>query len=358
MATKASEYFNRIKRKPRQHDASEQPLRSFVDLYLTDLGAQNKSSKYIVDARQILGAFMGFLAEALEHDPTLAEFTLDAAKAYALYAQERNRSHFNLVRGMVEQTAHPLSSVTVKKHLRQLKVFSSWLASEEWTRDTRGVPESVLGRLELPKADQRELQPLTKEEETKLLRACDDRTMAGCRRLAMVGLFLDSGARLNEIAGLRVQDVDFTAGVIRIQPEHAKGRKGRTVSFGKKVERALMRYAVVFRDPPISRALPDDPFFLSPDGEPVTGNGIYQMFRRMAKRTGIERLHPHLMRHSSATHDIERGKSTREVQVKLGHASVITTERYTHIVDRERSNRKRDSHVDDLPVNVRRGSKR
>lgn len=350
MATNAASYFARLNHRNRPKNAAEQPLRSFVDLFLTDKAAENRQPSYISELRRTLRQFREFLAEAMERDPILLDFSVDSARAFTLYEQERTRQHAVPGQG-IRDSGRPLSTVTVRKNLRMLKVFSSWLEKEEW------LPTNVLGKLELPKAEEKELEPLTPEEEARLARACDDRTRDGCRRLALLLLYLDTGARLNEIAGLRIEDVDLNRGLIKIQPATAKGRKGRSVAFGSKTERALRRYGMVFRDPVLTQAGMNERFFLSPAGDPITPNGIYQMFRRMAQRTGISRLHPHLLRHTSGTRDIERGKSTREVQNKLGHSSVTVTERYTHIVEREDANRRRDSHIDELPINVRKAKK-
>src|SRR5439155_22204661 len=83
----------------------------------------------------------------------------------------------------------------VQNVIRMVKVFSSWLDREEWTLDDHHKPINVLARLELPKVEQKEVQPLTPEQEATLAKACDDRTLPGCRRLAILLLFLDSGAR-------------------------------------------------------------------------------------------------------------------------------------------------------------------
>lgn len=356
--TKAAEYFARLQQRARPHDAATMPLTYFIDLFLTDKQAERVSASYLRGLRSCLENFTAFLAEALEREPLLSDLTLEAGRAYALYQQDQIKWHAHPLHSRNRRgPAVTVSATTVQIYVRYVRTFASWLGKEEWTRNAHGEPVNILARLELPKAPKKEIRPLTAEEETRLARACDDRTRDGCRRLALLLLYLDTGARLNEIAGLRVPDVDFTRGVIHIHWENAKGMKERTIAFGAKTERALKRYGMVFRIPPISQTRPTDAFFLNPDGDPITGSGIYQMFKRMARRVGIARLHPHLLRHTAGTRDIERGKSTREVQNKLGHSSIMVTERYTHIVEQESANRRRDSHIDDLPISVRRGRK-
>lgn len=350
----AADYFARLRQPNRPRDAANLPLGQFTDLFLTAKQAENKSASYIRELRRILDRFHAFLAEALGRRPFLSDFSLEAGRAFLLYEQERVKWSDHPIHGKTPGR-EAVSAQTVQNTIRMLKVFASWLDQDEWTRDAQGQPCNVLARLALPKVEKKEVQPLTREEEAKIAKACDDRTRDGCRRLALVLVYLDTGARLNEIVGLRVQDVDFATGRVHIRWQMAKGRKERTVEFGRKTEQALKRYGMIFRDPPLTEARPDDAFFLNPHGEPITGQGVYLVIKRLARRTGIARLHPHLFRHTSGTRDIERGKSTREVQNKLGHSSVTVTERYTHIVERETANRRRDSHIDELPISVRRG---
>ncbi|MBI4498641.1 MAG: hypothetical protein HY689_12165 [Chloroflexi bacterium] len=124
----------------------------------------------------------------------LADFTLDAARAFTLYEQERPEKKYHHKELGVVEVGACLSSITVRKKLRMLKVFASWLEKEAWT------PNNVLRLLELPKAEHKEIQPLSRGEEIPLAKSCDDRTGAGARRLALVLIYLSStlsiGARV------------------------------------------------------------------------------------------------------------------------------------------------------------------
>lgn len=354
--SKPAEYFARLRPRQRHSDPRSRPLAQYLALFLAEKQADNLSPGYLGELERTLRRFIVFLEDALAREPILEDFTVDAARAFELYERDRVKWEHHPAQSL-RLHARPVTAQTVQNVVRMLKVFAGWLDREEYSLDEQGKPQNILARFRLPKVEKKEIVPLTPKEEAQLARACDDRTRDGCRRLAILLLFLDSGARREEIAGLAIRDIDFDRGQMYIRWQSAKGRKERIVSFGSKTERALRKYGLLFRDPPISESDPDDRFFLNPNGEPITGSGIYQMIKRMARRTGIEQLYPHLLRHTNATRELERGKSTREIQVKLGHSSVTTTERYIHVVERERSNRKRDSHVDDLPIAVKRGTR-
>ena len=115
----------------------------------------------------------------------------------------------------------------------------------------------------------------------------------GARDLAILSIFLDSGLRLSELVGLRVQDVHLQQGWLKV---YGKGDKERIVPFGVRATKVLSRYVTFFRP----QDLETDSFFVNIDGGPITQNTIKMLFVRLQQRSGVERLHPHLMRHTFA----------------------------------------------------------
>jgi len=141
-----------------------------------------------------------------------------------------------------------------------------------------------------------------------------------------------SGLRVSETVGLELSDIDLAHEVVRCV---GKGNKERVVPVGTQAVRALRAYLSQVR-PRLVRAHPTQALFVSRLGGPMTRQGCWKLIRRYARRSGISRpLSPHVLRHSFATHLLERGADLRAVQEMLGHASISTTQVYTHLT-RER----------------------
>jgi integrase/recombinase XerD len=153
------------------------------------------------------------------------------------------------------------------------------------------------------------------------------------RDQALVELLYGAGLRVSEAVGLVKASVDLDARVVRVV---GKGGKERLVPLGRPAAEALRRYMALGRPHLDRRHRPD--LFLNARGGALTRAGVFLILRRLADRAGLDpgRVHPHLLRHSFATHLLEGGADLRSVQEMLGHADVATTERYTHVSDRHR----------------------
>ena len=153
------------------------------------------------------------------------------------------------------------------------------------------------------------------------------------RDRALVELLYGAGLRVSEAVGLRKASVDLENRVVRVV---GKGSKERLVPLGRPGAEALRRYMALGRPHLDRRHRPD--LFLNARGGALTRAGAFLVLRKLADRAGLEpgRVHPHLLRHSFATHLLEGGADLRSVQEMLGHADVSTTERYTHVSDRHR----------------------
>jgi site-specific recombinase XerD len=153
------------------------------------------------------------------------------------------------------------------------------------------------------------------------------------RDRALVELLYGAGLRVSEATGLARGAVDLEARLVRVI---GKGDKERIVPLGRPAAEALRRYVALGRPHLDRRHRPD--LFLNARGGPLTRAGAFLILRRLAEKAGLEpgRVHPHLLRHSFATHLLEGGADLRSVQELLGHADLSTTERYTHVSDRRR----------------------
>jgi integrase/recombinase XerD len=169
---------------------------------------------------------------------------------------------------------------------------------------------------------------LVLEEVDKLLAAPDLSTAKGLRDRAMLEVLYATGLRVSELIGLSLDGVNIEAGFVRCM---GKGSKERIVPLGASAAAAVAAYL------PVRRVRkPTNYLFLNPRGERLSRMGFWKILRGYGLLAGIKkRLTPHVLRHSFATHLLERGADLRAVQTMLGHSNISTTEIYTHVI-RER----------------------
>jgi integrase/recombinase XerD len=174
---------------------------------------------------------------------------------------------------------------------------------------------------------------LSPAEAERLVEAANGTSPRAIRDRALVELLYGAGLRVSEAVGLVKAAVDLEGRIVRVT---GKGGKERLVPLGRPAAEALRRYMALGR-PHLDRRHRAD-LFLNARGGALTRAGAFLILRRLADRAGLEpgRVHPHLLRHSFATHLLEGGADLRSVQEMLGHADVGTTERYPHVSDRHR----------------------
>jgi integrase/recombinase XerD len=173
---------------------------------------------------------------------------------------------------------------------------------------------------------------LTPAEVESLLEAPDAGTGVGLRDRAILEVLYASGLRASELTSLALEGLDLELGLVRVL---GKGSKERLVPLGREAQRWTRRYLAEAR-PGLARDGSPPLVFLSQRGGRLSAMGLWGVVRRHAVGAGIERiLTPHVLRHSFATHLLERGADLRALQAMLGHADISTTQIYTH-VSRER----------------------
>jgi tyrosine recombinase XerC len=188
-----------------------------------------------------------------------------------------------------------------------------------------------LAAINAPKRERRLPTILTKDHLSSLIEAADEETPQGLRNRAILELMYAAGVRLSEVVRLDLKNVDLSERTLLVR---GKGNKERMVLIGTAAEQAIRRYLKEAR-----HKLAVDPapaLFLNRDGQRLSGRSVQQIVRRHALRAGLdERVHPHLLRHSFATHLLDGGAELRVVQELLGHASASTTQIYTHVTEEQ-----------------------
>ncbi len=152
-------------------------------------------------------------------------------------------------------------------------------------------------------------------------------TETGLRDRTLLEVLYAAGLRVSESVGLKISDVDLDAGVLNA---HGKGSKERRVPLGRSAVDWLLKYlAVRGRNGNLQNSL----LFVSKSGRAMTRGDAYNLVKNCAEKAGLENVSPHTLRHSFATHLLQRGADSRSVQAMLGHADISTTQIYTHITD-------------------------
>jgi integrase/recombinase XerD len=193
--------------------------------------------------------------------------------------------------------------------------------------------DNPAAELELPRRRRTLPRTLSPAEAERLVEAASGTTPRDLRDRALVELLYGAGLRVSEAVGLDKSGVDLEGRLVRCI---GKGSKERVVPIGRQAVQALRRY--LSRGRPFLDVRHRPELFLNAKGGGLTRAGAFLILRRLAGKAGLEpeRVHPHLLRHSFATHLLEGGADLRSVQEMLGHADLATTELYTHVSDRRR----------------------
>jgi integrase/recombinase XerD len=209
------------------------------------------------------------------------------------------------------------------------------------------VRENPAAALSLPRRRRHLPRTLSAGEVERLLDAAAGSGPRTMRDRALAELLYGAGLRVSEAVGLERGSVDVERRLVRAV---GKGDRERVVPIGREAADAVRRYLAHGRPYLDRRHRPE--LFLNAHGGPLTRAGAFLILRQLAGKAGLEpeRVHPHLLRHSFATHLLEGGADLRSVQEMLGHADLATTELYTHVSDR----RRRDVYFDAHPHARRR----
>ncbi len=251
-------------------------------------------------------------------------------EALADFARERGTDHvgdltlLNLRAWLADQERRGLSRSTLARRAASARVFTEWAVE-------RGIlAADVAARLASPKRTHRLPAVLTADQAAAVLDAAAEASDSpvGLRDLAILETLYATGIRVGELVGLDVDDIDMTRRTLRVL---GKGGRERTVPFGVPAERALAAWIQEGR-PVLACAASGAAAFLGARGGRIDPRTVRAVVHRTAAEVdGVADIGPHGWRHTSATHVLEGGADLRAVQEILGHASLATTQVYTHV---------------------------
>ncbi len=262
---------------------------------------------------------------------TLSAYRRDLAKfedfakkrKLALVAVKRD----DLVDFLASLYRQKLESKTVARHLVTLRNFFRHAQVEEL------ITEDPTAHLESPKIRRSLPGYLRLDEVEKLLELPDQTTPLGLRDRAMLEVLYSTGLRVSELTSLRVMDLDTKVGCVRCI---GKGDKERIVPVGRKALAIVEKYLRHGRIALIgtTRGTAGAFLFVNRRGGRISRVGVWKIFSSYGRKAGLRvPLTPHMLRHSFATHLLERGADLRSVQLMLGHSDISTTQIYTHVVE-------------------------
>jgi integrase/recombinase XerC len=249
----------------------------------------------------------------------LADFLTEEGQKRVL-PREVDASHLRVYVSALHDAGYARTSIARK--LASLRSFYRF-AQRQGMADTNPAKP-----LRNPRGQRKLPHFLTGDEVKTLLESPDSNDAMGLRDIAILEVIYSAGLRVSEVVGMNDRDLDFDEGTVRIR---GKGKKERIGSIGTHAARALKTYYAVRKraDHGDSKDLPT---FTNKFGQRLTARSIARMLEKHIKVSGLDtRTTPHTLRHSFATHLLDRGADIRSVQEMLGHKSLVTTQIYTHV---------------------------
>lgn len=281
-----------------------------IDAYVRELTVRRGLSEHTVaayehEARSLL-CFLAELAGTSPDEPIdVSTMELADVRAWLAQAQQSGQARASIAR-----------------HSASIRTFSSWLYRSGYTE------KNAAARLKAPRADNALPHVLTQNNMDTLLSYAHERAESGnpvhVRDWAALELLYASGLRISELCALDINSLQANSTVRVI----GKGNKERIVPYGVPAMRALREYLAVREQ---LKTQPTAALFLGARGGRINPRSLRDVVHRLASQAGVPDITPHDLRHSSATHLLEGGADLRSVQELLGHSSLATTQRYTHV---------------------------
>lgn len=279
-------------------------MRKLVEEFLNYLSVERGLSKNTITSyRADLASFLSYLES--KGFSKIESIKRDEIRNYLMHLKDKG-----------------LSSNSISRALVAIKMFYKFLAQERFIKD------DAAGILESPKLIRPLPNVLNIIEVEKLLQAPDISGRMGMRDKAALELMYATGMRVSEIVDLPTSTLNLDVGFIKCK---GKGDKERIVPIGSQAKNAIYKYMQDAR-PALLKNKEDSHLFLSRLGKRISRQSLWKMIKKYAKKARIKKeIAPHTLRHSFATHLLERGADLRVVQEMLGHADIATTQIYTHI---------------------------
>jgi integrase/recombinase XerD len=276
----------------------------------------NNSGKSVKDFVYYLQAERGLsenTVESYKHD--VLSFITDTEKDIKNIKKQDVQNYLDRLNGL------NLSTATVARKMSSLRMFFLFRIGEGL------IDENPMANIESPKMEKRLPKFLSVDEIETLIESVNGDFKYSLRDITILELLYGCGLRVSELLNLREEDIFLKEDFIRVK---GKGDKERIVPLGGKAKKSLIKYMKELR--PVLNKRKSPFLFLTRRGNQLSRMGLWKRFQEYIVKSGIKKdFTPHALRHSFATHLLERGATLRTVQLLLGHADISTTQIYTHI---------------------------
>ncbi|MFC1929056.1 tyrosine-type recombinase/integrase [Chloroflexota bacterium] len=289
-------------------------LPQLIEYYEVCNRAEGKSPKTISWYSANLKSFRNYVKS--RHLPDSLD-TIDTKllREYVLYLMKRTRYNGH---PYTPVKAELLSSATIHGHVRTLRAFFNWLVVEGLAQDNPAKD------LKPPKVTKKVVSTLSDEEIGAILNTFSI-SPSDARNQTLFMILLDTGLRIGELVNLKMDDVHMDEGYLKVM---GKGKKERIVPIGKFVQVELLHYIEKVRPQPYGSDC--GKLFLSRGGKPITVNTVKLVFSRLARSSGVNRLHAHLCRHTFAINYLLNGGDIFSLREILGHTTLEMVNHYLH----------------------------
>jgi integrase/recombinase XerC len=273
--------------------------------------------------QRYIDKFINYLrVERNASDHTIVNYTvdLDVFKAFLGERDIETVDHLMLRRFLAEMRTKNYAKRTVARKLASLRSLFRFLYREGL------IKKNPITAISTPKLDKKLPIFLDVDKVAKLLQCPSDDNVAGLRDRALMETLYSTGIRVSELVGLDIDDVDFISGVVKVL---GKGKKERIVPIGEPALKAMRKYIDKRHE---EKVKDEDAIFLNKAGRRLSDRSVRRVINKHIKTCSIvEKISPHSLRHSFATHLLDRGADLRSVQELLGHMNLSTTQIYTHV---------------------------
>lgn len=219
-----------------------------------------------------------------------------------------------------------IKNTSIRTYCRAIKAFSNWLYENEY------ISKDITLRVKLPREDKDIVIPLSEDEVIKLdnviLIPVFSDSILYLRNALIIHLMLDAGLRKSEVINLNVNDIDLEKNVIYIN--NSKYNKSRVIPLSSVIKNLYNAY-LIDREYSDIGLLNNTPLLIKADDKRITSDTIKSLFRRLKMQSGIERIHPHLLRHTFATSYLMQGGNLEQLRIILGHSDYNVTRHYLHL---------------------------
>ncbi|HML94234.1 MAG TPA: site-specific tyrosine recombinase XerD [Thermodesulfobacteriota bacterium] len=276
----------------------------------------------------LLDSFLSYLVV----EKGLSENTLESygrdLKKFLLFINSRGITsareikYGDILDFMTRSREEGLNATTIVRSMVSVKQFFKYLLSE------KVLSEDPTAHIKTPKMKKAIPGVISLDDVESILGAPDESTPEGLRDAAMLEMLYATGIRVSELIGLKLNDVNFELGFVVV---YGKGSKERVVPIGDKAREKLLLYLRDSRTA-LLKGRESKALFVTRRGAGMTRQGFWKIIKAQALKAGVtKKISPHTLRHSFATHLLERGADLRTIQVMLGHSDISTTQIYTHV---------------------------